>query len=194
MWLVILWMVLILTEETLWDSDWTSNIGWHQVIMRLINFIGLLENLLYLNIGLGHLVDRCRGFGTFIFVKNWSLLLNDWRCVSIQSCFWNWALLRLLDRLLKENFLPWAILVVSSLLLSWDTSDLLALRWWGNCCLLPLKFLIGMVRLQQVMKRHVPREVICLNWFGVVGHNWPCLVSVVGSCTFQSLNLLVHMI
>ena len=194
--LVILWMLLILTEEALRDSDWTSWVGWHQVIVRLINFIGLVENLLYLNIRLGHLVDRCGGFGTFIFVENWSLLLGDRRCVSIQRCFWDGSLLRLLNRLLLENFLPRAILVVASLFLSWDTSDLLALRWWGDSCLLPLKFLIGVIRLQQVMKRHIPREVICLNGLviGVVCHHWPGLVSVVGSCTFQSLNVLVHVI
>ena len=145
--LVILWMLLILAEEALWDSDWTSWIGWHQVIMRLIDFIGLVENLLYLNIRLGHLVDRCGGFGTFIFAENWSLLLGDWRCVSIQRSFWDGSLLRLLNRLLLENFLPRAILVVAPLFLSRDTSDLLTLRWWGDSCLLPLKFLIGVIRL-----------------------------------------------
>lgn len=196
---------LVLSKEAFRYPDWTTSICWDKVVLgHIYLLISLLDDLLD-NWLLRHLVLWCGHFLTRLALLNhWSIwLLGDRRCISGHRRFRDGSWLSYNNfvgaLVLKAILVPrWTILVVPSLFLGWDASNLLTLRRWGD---LPLTWLlIFLIRL--VMSEHIivdgylAWEVVHLHRFldGGLGHYWSGLVSVVGRCSFESLDVLVHLL
>lgn len=137
----------LLGEESFGHSDRPTLVCWDQIVVGHINFlVGLRDNLLH-NTALSQLVLGCwnlesvfRALQTGHVVLS---MLRHWCLVSVSCRFWNWPLLLNFDNInsplcicimLVNDLLVIArpTWLIPSLLLSWDATNLLSLRWGLN--------------------------------------------------------------